>query len=270
MTKARKSMVALATGAAGVALIAGGCGSDDSGSSASTQSTTAASTGSSNTATASTIALPQGSEHVSIDPSEFTTNIDNPYLPFQPGSHWVYREVENGETQRVDVTALDRTKAIANGVEAQVVHDVVSQKGEPIEDTFDWYAQDQEGNVWYMGEDTKEYKHGKVATTAGSWEAGVKGAEPGIVMPANPQPGESYREELFHGQAEDEAKITGNDAKVTVPFGSYDNVVTTANTTPLEPNVLEHKWYARGVGSVREALLSGGHGNTVLLKFTQS
>jgi hypothetical protein len=270
MGTARKGIAALVAGVVGVALAAGGCGSDSDssqGQASGETSTTASST--SSTSTTPTIALPQGSEHVSIDPADFTTNIDNPYLPFQPGSHWVYREVENGETQRVDVTVLDRTKMIANGVEAQVVHDVVSQKGEPIEDTYDWYAQASDGSVWYMGEDTKEYENGKVSSTAGSWEAGVKGAEPGVVMPANPEPGMSYREELLKGEAEDVAKITGNDAKVTVPFGSYDTVVTTANTTPLEPNVLEHKFYAPGIGSVREDLLSGGHGRTELLKFTQ-
>jgi hypothetical protein len=134
---------------------------------------------------------------------------------------------------------------------------------------MDWYAQDAAGTLWYLGEDTAEYKNGKVSSTAGSWEAGKDGGEPGIIMPAQPETGMAYREEYYAGEAEDEAKITGTDATNKVPFGSYQQVVTTENTSPLEPNVLEHKWYAKGVGPVREALLSGGHGDTVLLKYTK-
>ena len=260
MGTAHRGIAALTAGVVGVALAAGGCGSDSDSSQGQSGAATTTATGAS--------ALPRGGEHVSLDPSEFTTNIDNRYLPWAPGSHWVYREVENGEHNRVDVTVTNRTKVI-DGIEARVVHDLVSRGGEPVEDTYDWYAQDSAGNVWYLGEDTREYKNGKVSSTAGSWEAGVKGAEAGVAMPADPQPGQSYREELLNGEAEDVAKITGNDAKVSVPFGSYDQVVTTANTTPLEPNVLERKFYAPGIGSVREDLLSGGHGRTELIKFTQ-
>ena len=258
----------IATALAGGVMFLAACGSsDESTTQASAPSSTTASTTAS--AASSTSALPKGSEHVSVDPTDYTINIDNPYMPLRPGNHWVYREVENGETSRVDVTVTDRVKTVAAGVDARVIRDIVSSQGEPIEVTSDWFAQDSAGNVWYMGEDTAEYKNGKVSSTAGSWEAGVKGAEPGVVMPADPQPGMAYREELYKGQAEDLAKITSNDAKVTVPFGSYTNVVTTTNRTPLEPNVLEHKFYARGIGSVREDLVSGGHGRTELLKFTQ-
>jgi hypothetical protein len=266
MRTARTAITAvLGAGVVSVSLGTVGCGSGDD----STTTPTAAATSTTTTSSTPAASLPEGNEHVSLDPAEFTTNIDNPYLPLAPGNHWVYREVENGETNRVDVTVTPKIKTVAAGIKARVIHDVVSHGGQPVEATYDWYAQDSSGNVWYMGEDTKEYKNGKVASTAGSWEAGVKGAEAGVVMPAQPEAGMSYREELYHGEAEDVAKITGTDAKVTVPFGSYDQVVTTTNTTPLEPKVLEHKWYAQGIGPVREALLSGGHGDTVLVQFTQ-
>jgi hypothetical protein len=271
MQKMRKCVgTALALGVAVGALGIAGCGGGDGGGQTQASTTTSTSSGGTTTAaSAPTAALPTGAEHVKIDPADFTTEIDNPYLPLAPGDHWVYREVENGKTSRIDVTVTNATKVVGNGVEARVIHDVGSKNGQPLEDTHDWYAQDSTGNVWYMGEQTAEYKNGKVTSRAGSWEAGVDGAEPGVVMPADPKPGQSYREELYNGQAEDKARITGNDAKVTVPFGSYGHVVTTTNTTPLEPNVLEHKFYARGVGSVREDLLSGGHGRTELLRFTQ-
>ena len=129
--------------------------------------------------------LPQGGDPVSLDPADFTTEIDNPYWPMTPGNRWIYRETDSeGAIQRVEVTVTDRTKQIANGVEARVVHDLVTERGQPVEDTYDWYAQDSEDNLWYMGEDTKEFKNGKVASTAGSWEAGVDGAQPGIAFPA--------------------------------------------------------------------------------------
>src|SRR4029453_4923875 len=105
--------------------------------------------------------LPQGGARVKLDPAEFTTEIDNPYWPMSPGSRWVYREVENGEVQHVVVTVTGRTKTI-DGIEARVVHDrVATPGGETVEDTFDWYAQDKDGNLWYLGEDTKEYEEGK-------------------------------------------------------------------------------------------------------------
>jgi hypothetical protein len=249
----------ITTAAAFLALTGAGCGSgvDDSGTSGGGGGAASASQG-----------LPHGHAPFPIDPSQFTTTIDNPYWPMAPGDHWVYREVENGERQRVDVTVTDRTKAVADGVEARVVHDVVSRRGELVEDTFDWYAQAADGTLWYFGEDTTEYENGKPKTTGGSWEAGVDDAEPGVIMPASPQTGMSYREEYYANEAEDAARITGTDASTTVPYGQFQHVVTTENTSPLEPNVVEHKWYARGVGPVREALVSGGTGDTVLLRLT--
>jgi len=210
--------------------------------------------------------LPQGSEHVSIDPSEFTTDIDNAYWPMAPGSRWVYSEEEDGASQRVVVTVTNDTKTIA-GIEARVVHDVVSDHGVTVEDTHDWYSQDSAGNIWYFGEDTTEYEHGKPASHEGSFEAGVDGAEPGIALPAEPAAGMAYREEYKPGEAEDQAGVLSTDAQAEVPFGHFRDAVLTSNTNPLEPKVQEYKLYARGVGPVMELLVSGGSGRTQLLSF---
>jgi hypothetical protein len=209
--------------------------------------------------------LPQGTKPVKLDPADFTTNIDNPYWPMRPGSHWVYREVENGETQRVDVTVTNKTKTL-EGIEARVVHDRVSRNGETLEDTFDWYAQDSDGNLWYLGEDTAEYENGKLKTREGSWAAGVDGAEPGIVVPAHPKQGQSYREE-YAGHAEDGAEVLSVKSQVQVPYGRFRNAMLTRNFSTIEPTVEEMKLYARGVGPVMELLVSGGSGRTELLSF---
>ena len=162
---------------------------------------------------------------------------------------------------------LDETREIM-GIEARVVHDVVTEDGELVEDTFDWYAQDADGNVWYFGEDTKEFEDGKVATTAGSWEAGVDGAQPGILVPAEPEDGMTYRQEYYAGEAEDAAEVLSLDEKVEVPFGSYDGVLMTKEFTPLEPDILEHKFYARGVGVVLALAISGGSDREELVSYT--
>ncbi len=209
--------------------------------------------------------LPRGSEPFELDPTDFTTEIDNPYWPMKRGSHWVYRETNaEGDVQRNDVTVTDRTKTIM-GIRAVVVHDVVSQDGQVTEDTFDWYAQDADGNLWYLGEDTKEYENGKLKTTEGSWEAGVDGALAGIVVPAHPRPGLTYREEYYKGHAEDGAEDVTLNAHVKVPYGTFDHLLQTRNFSPLEPDVVEEKFYARGVGVVLEITVSGGSDRSELL-----
>jgi hypothetical protein len=238
-----------ATGAALVAVVLGGCGSDGG---------NGKQTGGTN--------LPQGSEPVSLDPADFTTRIDNPYFPIAPGHRWVYREAENGTRQRVEVTVTNATKRI-DGVTARVVHDLVTEGGQPIENTYDWYAQDSAGNVWYLGEDTKEYENGKVVSTKGSWEAGVDGAQAGVVMPAQPRVGMSYRQEYYAGQAEDKGSVLSVDEKVEVPFGRFSGAVMTKDLTPLEPVLVEHKFYARGVGPVLTLTVSGGSGREELVSF---
>jgi hypothetical protein len=204
-----------------------------------------------------------------LDPSDFVARIDNPYWPMAHGSRWVSRETEAGNEQRVEVTVTGRTKTIL-GIAATVVHDVVTEGGEVKEDTLDWYAQDRDGNVWYLGEDTKEYEDGRVVGTEGSWEAGVDGAQAGVVVPADPEPGLSYRQEHYAGHAEDEAEVLSIDELVEVPVGSYDDALMTRDTTPLEPGVAELKLYARGVGPVLTLGISGGASREELMRFEPS
>jgi hypothetical protein len=214
--------------------------------------------------------LPQGSEPVDLNPEDFTTEIDNPYWPMQPGARWVYRESEGGSELRVVVTVTDETKRIANGVDARVVHDVVSENGEPVEVTDDWYAQDSAGNVWYLGEETAEYENGKVKSRSGSFEAGVDGAQPGIAIPGDPQVGSTFRQEYLAGEAEDFAEVLSTDAKARVPVGSFDGVLNTKDVNPLEkPRPVEHKFYAKGVGPVLATTVSGGSGVEELVSYEQ-
>lgn len=224
--------------------------------------------GGSKSTSSSASTLPQGTKPVQLDPADFSTNIDNPYWPMRPGSHWVYREVENGEAQRVDVTVTNRTKTL-HGIEARVVHDRVSQHGETVEDTYDWYAQDSAGNLWYLGEDTAEYENGKLKTKEGSWAYGVDGAQPGVVVPASPKRGMSYREEYYAGHAEDAAAVLNIGSQVQVPFGRFQDAMLTRNFSTIEPTVEEMKLYAKGVGPVMELLVSGGSGRTELLSYTK-
>jgi hypothetical protein len=224
------------------------------------------------TAGAATPTLPQGSEPVNLNPAEFTTQITNPYWPMTPGSRWVYREVDGSERLRVEVKVTNRTRLIANGITARVVRDVVTHKGVPVEVTDDWYAQDSTGNIWYLGEDTAEYnKHGKVVSRAGSFEAGVDGAQPGIIMPANPVDGMTYRQEYYAGHAEDKAEVLSLDEQVEVKFGHFPQgqVLMTKDINPLEPKVLEHKFYAKGVGPVLTLDVSGASGREELLRYHQ-
>jgi hypothetical protein len=215
--------------------------------------------------------LPQGSEPVDLDPDDFTAEIDNPNWPMKTGAKWVYRETDlEGAQQRVVVTVTDRTKRIANGVEARVVRDVVTdtKTGEPVEITDDWYAQDKDGNVWYLGEDTAEYENGKVVTREGSFEAGVDGAQPGVIMPGDPEVGQSYRQEYYKGEAEDEGAVLSLDAQAEVAAGHYDPVLMTQDTNPLEPKVYELKFYAKGVGPVMAVSVSGGTDREELISYS--
>lgn len=216
--------------------------------------------------------LPQGGEPVELDPAEFTTEIDNRWLPMSPGSRWVYRETDTtGAEQRVVVTVTNRTRTIANGVEARIVRDVVSEGGEPIEITDDWFAQDSVGNVWYLGERTAEYRNGRITTRAGSFEAGVDGAEAGIAMPADPEPGTAYRQEYYEGEAEDHGAIVSRgDERVEVPFGFFDrDVVMTRDLVPTEPRVQELKLYAPGVGMVLSVHTDGDGGRAELVSYRE-
>ena len=211
--------------------------------------------------------LPQGGETVDLDPSAFTTKIDNRWWPMQPGTRWTYRETdEQGTSAQVVVTVSSETKRIANGVEARIVRDTVSSEGEVVEDTFDWYAQDDDGNVWYLGEDTAEFEHGEVSSREGSFEAGVDGAQAGVIIPADPKPGLAYRQEYYEGEAEDNGEVLSLQERAQVPAGRYRDALLTKDTTPLEPDVLEYKLYPPGVGPVLTLGVSGSGGREALVR----
>ena len=200
--------------------------------------------------------------------SDFVPRVDNPWLPLVPGNEWVYQATSSEGEETITVTVLDETRKIG-GVTATVVHDVVTDaEGELVEDTFDWFAQDTAGNVWYLGEATTEYDDGETSTE-GSWEAGVDGAEAGLAMAAEPRIGDGYQMEYLRGEAEDQAAVLALDATATVPFGSFDGLLETEDTTPLEPGLVEHKLYAEGTGLVREETVAGGDEVVVLVSFTQ-
>ena len=238
--------------ACGLAMVATGCGAR--GEAASTPTST----------------LPQGGEQLKLDPSNFTTKIDNPYWPMAPGDRWVYRETSgSGPAGRAVARVTRERKRVAAGITGLVVHDRLTRSGRIVEDTLDWFAQDRAGNVWYLGEATKEYAGGKVRSTHGSWEAGVHGAQAGVVMPAHPRVGMTYRQEYLEGEAEDQARVLSRNAHARVPFGAFGHMLLTAETSPLEPEVVEHKLYARGVGPVAARDVRGDSDRSVLLRYTR-
>ena len=207
-----------------------------------------------------------------IDPSNFVKGVDNPYFPLEPGTTWVYEGRTPEGTERVEDTVLQETRRVM-GVECVVLRDRVWLNGELIEDTVDWHAQDKEGNVWYFGEYTKEYENGKVFSTGGSFVAGEKGALPGIMMPADPKVGDSYRQEYFRGEAEDVAEVISVDGAalddaVSTPYDSFgEDVLVTKDWNPLEPEILEHKHYAPGVGLIGETKVTGPEEKIELIGF---
>jgi hypothetical protein len=202
-----------------------------------------------------------------IDPADFSSTVDNPFFPLRPGLRWEYKSTTKDGVETTVVTVTSNTHTIM-GIPCVEVRDTVKLNGEVAEDTLDWYAQHRDGTVWYFGEDTKEYEHGKVTTTKGSWVGGVDGAQPGIVMPAQPLVGDKYRQEYLRGDAEDMAEVLATNDHAQVPAGSYDGTLQTLETTPLEPKALEHKYYARGVGIVLEVDVAGGGVRDELISFS--
>ena len=190
-------------------------------------------------------------------PSDFVSRIDNKYFPLRPGTTFSFRGTQEGKPRRVSVFVTHRTKTIL-GIRATVILDQVFVGGRPEEKTFDWYAQDKQGNVWYLGEDSSDFVNGKWVRSDGSWQAGVKGAKAGIVMKANPIVSSLYRQEYYAGHAEDMAKVLSRSASVTVPYGSFEQALETSEWTPLERGVVEHKYYVKGVGNVRTIMVKGG------------
>jgi hypothetical protein len=203
------------------------------------------------------------------DPDHFSTRIDNPFLPFVPGTRMVYRSTDAGETGREVVRVRHRTKLVA-GVRVRVVRDRAFVGGELVEDTRDWYAQDRRGNVWYFGENTKTVENGTVVSTEGSWRAGRDGARPGIVMEAHPKVGDTYAQEFSPGVAEDRATVLSLDASAAVPYGTFTGLLKTKDFSPLEPDVVEHKFYLRGVGSILEKEVRGGNERLALVKVVRT
>jgi hypothetical protein len=202
-----------------------------------------------------------------IDPADFVATIDNPYLPFPVGARWVYEGTSDGEAERVVVEVTGDTRQVM-GITATVVRDRVYVDDELVEDTLDWFAQDVDGNVWYLGEAVEDYEDGVVVSTEGSWEAGVDGALPGIVMPAAPHVGDAYRQELYAGEAEDMFEILSIDTTRTVPAGDFADVVVTEDWNPLDPDVIEEKSYAAGVGMIYEEHTTGGDDVVELVELT--
>jgi hypothetical protein len=218
---------------------------------------------------ASTVALvgprprtPVGdADQARLDPGRFTTRIDNPFWPMPPGGRWVYRETGGaGGARRVEVTVTDRTVRVL-GIEARVVRDVVFERGRPVEVTDDWFAQDLQGNLWQLGEVTHEHARGRPSSAAGSWRAGVGGAQPVLVLPAHPDPGVRYR------QRGTVTWVLSARTTARVPFGSFERVLVTEERGSPEPGQVEHEFYARGIGPVLAVTVSGGSGGEELVGF---
>jgi hypothetical protein len=188
---------------------------------------------------------------------DFVGKIDNLYFPLTPGTVLTYRGRQDGQPREVTITVTHDTKTIL-GIRAVVVFDEVRLAGQPEERTFDWYAQDKQGNVWYLGEDSFDFVNGTWVKSGGSWLAGVDGAKAGMIMKGHREVGDIYRQEYFAGHAEDMAQILDTNASLKIPFGSFDHMLVTKEWTPLKPDVVENKYYARGIGEVRNLMVKGG------------
>jgi hypothetical protein len=191
-----------------------------------------------------------------LDPANFVGVIDNSYFPLPVGRKLVYTGVKDGQTQTDTVTVTDQKKVIL-GISTTIVNDVATHGSTVLERTFDYYAQDTQGNVWYLGEDTTHFLPNGKADTSGSFQAGVDGAQPGIIMEANPQIPDAYRQECYAGQAEDTAWVVGTTGSVRVPYGNVRNVLTSLEATQIEPGAYDQKVYGPGIGIVSEQSLTG-------------
>ena len=197
----------------------------------------------------------------------FTANVTNPWFPLRPGSVYRYRGIKDGEPSREVMTVTHKTKTI-DGAACVVVSDLLYIRGKLEERTSDYYTQDAKGNVWYFGEQTAELDaNGKVKSTSGTWTAGVDGAKPGIFMFAHPSPGRSARQEYLQGEAEDHFQVLSMTVSAAVPFKSFRGAMLTKEWTPLEPGVIDHKYYVRGIGTVLEQTVKGGDERNELVDF---
>jgi hypothetical protein len=206
---------------------------------------------------------------VKITPPDFVAEISNPYLPLIAGSKWIYEATfEDGTIERNKIEVLQETRDV-NGVKATVVHDLVFVGDQIVEETYDWYAQDKDGNVWYLGEEVDNYENGVLADHTGSWEWGKDGALPGIMMWADPSAhlNEEYYQEYYAGEAEDKGQVLSMNENVTVPFGAFDSVLKTYDFSSLDPDLKENKFYAKGIGVIKEVDQLSGE-EVVLIEFT--
>jgi hypothetical protein len=201
---------------------------------------------------------PGRSYHPRIDRKSFAARVTNPWFPLVVGRTMVYTGVKDGK-RALNVVVVTRHVRRIDGVRTRVVEDRLYLNGVLEERTRDYYAQDRCGNVWYFGEDTATLDaKGKVTSTEGSFHAGVDGAQPGVMMQAKPRPGRWFRQEWYAGQAEDRFKVAAMSAAITVPYGSFRSALRTEERTSLEPDVVDNKYYVKGVGEVFEGAVKGG------------
>ena len=200
-----------------------------------------------------------------LEPANFVARIDNRYFPLKPGNAFHFWGVKDSARQVDDVVVTHRSKRVL-GIRCTVVRDTVYEAGRPVERTLDWYAQDKHGNVWYMGEDSLELKNGRFVRASDSWQAGVNGAKPGVIMRGRPRAGAVYRQEYYPpGGALDQARVLGFTGPIRVPAGTFRRVLVTVEWSPVEPQ-LEKKYYVAGIGEVKEEVVQGGHEQFQLAK----
>jgi len=203
-----------------------------------------------------------------IDPANFFARIDNQYYSLIPGTTFVYRSDTQDGIERNEVIVTDETRIVL-GVTTTVVWDRVWLDDELVEETYDWYAQDKDGNVWYFGEDSREYEHGEVVSTEGSWEAGVDDAKPGIIMEAHPEAGDSYKQEYYEGKAEDMADVVALGETVTVPFGTFQSCLKTRDWSRIDPTLNEYKYYSPEIGGVALEVVADSGERVELVDYKQ-
>jgi hypothetical protein len=202
--------------------------------------------------------------HPRIDPAQFSATVTSPLFPLIPGRTLVYTGVKDRKSA-VDVVVPSRDTRVVDGVRTRIVEDRLFLDGVLEERTSDYYAQDRCANVWYFGEDTAELdEHGRVISTEGSFHAGIDGAQPGVYIQADPQLGRWFRQEWYRGQAEDTYRAVDRSTSIRVPYGLFNRAVRTEERTALEPNVIDGKWYVRGIGEVKETSLQGPQETLVL------
>ena len=217
------------------------------------------------------LAIPAGGAPPPVPKAaDFSARVDNPWYPLIAGSTYVYRGVKDGHTSR-DVLTVTRQVKTIDGVPCVVVQDRLYLSGYLGERTTEWYSQDKQGNVWYFGERTVELaKDGHVLNTSGTWQAGVDGGKPGVFMFARPAIGQTAQQEFYKGQAEDRFKVLSLQTSVTVPYISSRKALLTQEWTPLEPGVIDHKVYVRGIGTVLEQTVKGGSERAALISFKRA